>query len=176
MRTARRLVVVLAFALLGFGSAGPAAAAENTALQVEIPGAPMRVHGSDGREHIDYDLVIPNEFTSEVTLTSVIVRAGGRRLLRLDGDELAGFTHQTLGTEPTTTIPASSAVATLIDVVLPPFAGRKVPKRLTTRIDYAVPAGAPLGAIIGSTTVRRTSRIDRHHPIVVASPVRGPGW
>jgi hypothetical protein len=96
MRTGRRLVVALAFALLGFGIAVPAAGADNTALRVEIPGAPMRVHGSDGREHIDYDLVITNEFTSEVTLTSVTVRGGGRRLLRLAGAELANFTHQTL--------------------------------------------------------------------------------
>jgi hypothetical protein len=135
----------------------------------------MRVHGSDGREHIDYDLVITNGFTSELTLSSVTVRGGGRRLVSLAG-ELANFTHQTLGTEPTTTIPASSTVATLIDVVLPHSAERRVPKRLTTRIDYAVPAGAAPGAVIGSTTVRRRSRVDRRRPIVVASPLRGPGW
>lgn len=176
MRTGRRLVVALAFALLGFGIAVPAAAAQNTALRVEIPGAPIRVHGSDGREHIDYDLVITNEFTSEVTLTSVTVRGGGRRLLRLAGAELANFTHQTFGTEPTTTIPASSTVATLIDVVLPRSAGRRVPRRLTTRIDYAVPPDAPLRAIVGSTSVRQTTRVDRRRPIVIASPMRGPGW
>ena len=37
------------------------------------PGAPQRVHGSDGREHIEYDLVITNPFTAEVTLTSLVV-------------------------------------------------------------------------------------------------------
>jgi hypothetical protein len=73
----RALVVALAVALLGFGIAVPAVAADNTALRVELPGAPMRVHGSDGREHIDYDLVITNEFTSEVTLTSVTARRTG---------------------------------------------------------------------------------------------------
>jgi Peptidase family M23 len=176
MRTGRRVIVALAFVLLSLGIAVPAGAADNTALRLEIPAAPKRVHGSDGREHINYDLVITNGFSSEVTLTSVTVSGGGRRLLRLAGAQLANFTHQTLGTEPTTTIPASSTVATLIDVALPRSARRRVPKRLTTRIDYAVPPDAPLRAAIGSTTVRRTSRVDRRRPIVVASPMRGPGW
>lgn len=56
MRLGRRLVVVLAFALLGFGIAVPPAAADTTALRVEVPGAPKRVHGSDGRQPIEYDL------------------------------------------------------------------------------------------------------------------------
>ena len=52
---------------------GPATSAP-TALQVAASGAPQRVHGSDGREHIEYDLVITNAFTAEVTLTSLVVR------------------------------------------------------------------------------------------------------
>ena len=139
MRIGRRLVVAPAFVLIGFGIAVPRAAADTTALRVEIPGAPMHVHGSDGREYIEYDLVISNGFLAEVTLESVTVRGGGRRLLRLAGDALANSTHDTLGGEPSATIPASSTVATVIDVVLLRSAGRRVPRRLTTRIDYALP-------------------------------------
>lgn len=58
-------------AVIAGASPGTAAraASTSTALQVAAVGAPQRVHGSDGREHIDYDLVITNAFTSEVMLT-----------------------------------------------------------------------------------------------------------
>lgn len=67
-------------------------------------------------------------------------------------------------------------MATFIDVVLPRSDRRRVPKRLTTRIDYAVASDAPFRALLGSTTVRRTSRVDGRRPIEVAAPLRGSGW
>lgn len=48
----RVLLAAVAFALLSLAGAVPAGAADTSALRVEIPGAPARVHGSDGREHI----------------------------------------------------------------------------------------------------------------------------
>jgi murein DD-endopeptidase MepM/ murein hydrolase activator NlpD len=60
--------------------------------------------------------------------------------------------------------------------VLPRSAGRRVPRRLTTRINYALPSDAPARALVGSTTVQRTSRVDRRRPIVIAPPLRGAGW
>ncbi|MQA74578.1 MAG: peptidoglycan DD-metalloendopeptidase family protein [Solirubrobacterales bacterium] len=178
LRVGGLVAAALAFALLCVGAALPAGAAqtETTALQLQIPGAPQRVHGSDGREHIDYDLVITNEFSAAVELTRVTVRGDGRELLTLSGPELTDATHQTQAGEPTTTIPASSVVATLVDVVLPRSAGRTVPKRIHTRIDYALPAEAPLIAAIDSTVVSRTSRVERRRPIEVAAPLRGSGW
>jgi hypothetical protein len=147
-------------------------------LQVAATGAPQRVHGSDGREHIDYDLVITNSFTADVTLTSLVVRGGGKKLLTLEGDALADATHQTTGLgPPTRSIPPSSAVATLVDVVLPRSAGRTVPKRLRHRITYTFPPGAPVEAIIGSRIVRGPElRVDRRVPIEVGPPLRGGGW
>jgi Peptidase family M23 len=67
-------------------------------------------------------------------------------------------------------------VVTQVDVALPRTAGRRVPRRLTTRIHYALAPNTPLGAAIGSTTVRPISRVDRRRPIRVAPPLRGPGW
>jgi len=169
--------ILAAIAGASLGTADPAAS-QTTALQVIATGAPQRVHGSDGREHIDYDLVITNNFTVDVTLTSLVVRGGGKNLLTLEGDALAAVTHETTGLgEPTTSIPASSAVATLVDIVLPRSAGRTVPKRLSHRITYTFPPGAPGEAIIGSRTVDAPKlRVDRRVPIEVAAPLRGDGW
>jgi len=175
IRAACLLAVVAAVSL---GVADPAGASQTTAVQVAATGAPQRVHGSDGREHIDYDLVITNSFTADVTLTSLVVRGGGKKLLTLRGDALAEVTHQTTGLgEPTRSIAPSSAVATLVDVVLPRSAGRTVPGRLRHRITYTFPPGAPVGAIIGSRTVRGPDlRVDRRVPIEIAPPLRGGGW
>jgi Peptidase family M23 len=153
------------------------AASTSTALQVTAVGPPQRVHGSDGREHIDYTLVITNAFTAEATLTSLVVRGGGKELLALGGDALAAFTRPLASEEPTTSIPKASAVAIFVDIVLPRSAGRRVPKRLHHRISYTLPADAPIEAVIGSRTVRGPElRVDRRLPIEIAPPLRGGGW
>ena len=52
-----------------------------------------------------------------------------------------------------------------------------MPKRVSNRLAYTLPPGAPLAAIIGSTTVRGPDlRVDRRTPIVIAPPLRGDGW
>jgi hypothetical protein len=63
--------------------------------------APSRaVYGSDGREHIDYDLVTTNAFTAPVTLKSLRVRGDGKTLLTLKGNALAAKTFQNFGSTP----------------------------------------------------------------------------
>jgi Peptidase family M23 len=176
IRVAGAACLLAAIAAVLLGTADHAAS-NSTALEVTAVDAPQRVHGSDGREHIDYNLVITNAFTAEVTLTSLVVRGGGKELLELSGDALAAFTRPLASEEPTTSIPKASAVAVFVDVVLPRSAGRTVPKRLTHRISYTLPAGAPIEAIIGSTTVRGPDlRVDRRVPIEIAPPLGGGGW
>jgi hypothetical protein len=163
----------------GLQSRGGASAAwDTTALQVAATGPAQRVYGTDRREHIDYDLVITNSFTAPVTLTSLVVRGGGRTLLKLKGDAVADRTRQVTGFgDPTRTVPVSGALTTYVDVVLPRSAGRTVPKRLHHRVRYTFPSGAPAGAIIGSKTIRAPDlRVDRRAPIEIAPPLHGTGW
>jgi hypothetical protein len=116
-----------------------------TALQVSAAGPPRYVYGSDRREHVDYDLVITNAFTAEVTLTSLTVTSAGGTLLDLSGEALAAQTHQIIADQPSARIAASATVVTLVDVVLPGPAGRTVPRRLSNRIDYTIPRGHSFG-------------------------------
>ena len=158
-------------------AAAPAGAGSTTALQVEAVRAPQSVHGSDGREHVEYDLVITNAFSGVATLESLEVRGDGRRLLTLRGSRLAAATQRLFDTAPTAAIAPASTVVTQVDLVLPRSAGRTVPSRLTHRIKYAIPANAPSRSIIGSTTVDAPAlRVDRRAPVVIASPLRGSGW
>lgn len=157
-----------------FAAAG-SGAQTTSALRVELSGAPQRVYASDGREHIEYNLIITDAFTGTAKLRSLEVRSDGRRLLSLSGAALAADTL-TLGTfKPTGgRVAPASTVATVVDIVLPRSAGRTVPNAVTNQITYAIPASAPARSIIGSTTVKLPPvRVDRRPPVVIASPLRG---
>jgi hypothetical protein len=151
-----------------------------TALLVEATNRPLRVPGSDGLQHLEYDLIVSNVFTAPVTLTSLEVRSeSGRTLLRLAGDDLATVTEGLLTQAPVTPpaqVPASGGVAIVVDVAVP--AG-EVPSRLTNVIDYSVPADAPALALLGDTTGEITGptlSVDPREPLVIAPPLRGDGW
>jgi Peptidase family M23 len=149
--------------------------AQRTALAVRASGPPLAVQASDGREQIEYDLLITNAIDSPVTLRSLEVLDGrGRRLLRLRGEALANATHELLRSPPAATVPASGTVATMLDVVAPE---RHRPTHLTQRIRYDVPPDAPSRNEIGSLVVRGPSlRISRRAPVVIAPPLSGGGW
>ena len=134
------------------------------------------MRGSDGREHIAYNLVITNAFTADATLKSVVVSGGGEKLLTLRGEDLAFYTRPLASEVPTTSVPKASAVAVYVDVALPRSAGRTVPRSLHHRISYKIPDDAPVHQIISSTTIDRPDlQVDRR-PIEIAPPLRGDGW
>ena len=168
--------------LLTIGAAGSASAAAQTttALDVRVVDKPRYMRGTDGRTHIDYTLALTNDFTADVTLTSLeVLGRRGRSLLRLEGDALATATNQLFSFTPTRTVPASGTVVTIVDIVLP--ARRRVrarlPDKLRHRVRYELPPDAPFRSIIGSTRVDRpVVGLDRRRPEVVASPLSGGGW
>ena len=177
------LTAVLCGLLLTVAPAGAGAQGDNgrrevpvTALEVKGVGAPQVVKGTDGRRHVEYDLAITNKFTVDVALTSLTVRRPrGGRLLRLDGEALAGVTSTVLGSMPTATVEPAQTVETVVDVVL--RRGARVPARVAHRVDYAFPADALFHQLIGSRHVDGpVLRVERRRPIVVSPPLRGSGW
>jgi len=156
-----------------------AAAPQATALAVTASGAPLHVRGSDGREYIEYDLVITNAFTADLTLRSIEVlgkrgkRGDWRRLLRLEGDALADATHELSQPPPTATVPRSGTVATVVSLTVPK---RALPTRLTHRVAYDVPPDAPSQSQIGSRQVNGPKLRMGREPTAIAPPLRGDGW
>ena len=55
--------------------ASPAARLTTTAIVVAATNDPLRVPGSDGVDHLEYDLLVTNGFAAPVTLTSIAVTA-----------------------------------------------------------------------------------------------------
>lgn len=168
------LVTALSIAVVSICSF-PAAASETTAIIVSALHDPVLVKGSDGMDHLEYDLLFTNVFFGPVTLSSVEALApDGRRLLLLEGDDLKNHFQPMPGDgEPSDELPSSGSGAIVMDVIVKPG---EAPGRITHRIKYAV-APNPLDSIIGSTEIDGPElTVSSIRPIVIASPVKGDGW
>jgi hypothetical protein len=185
-----RLLLLLAASLLGttvatFARSGqaehatpqasPAAAVTTTAIVVSATNDPLRVSGSDGVDHLEYDLLVTNGFAAPVSLTSIAVTApDGETLLRLEGEPLVTATQPLLGRTPTATIPASGAVAVVMDVVIPPD---RPMASLEHHITYEVAPDSPIRSLIGSFAIAGPQLpVDPRPVTVIAPPLRGDGW
>lgn len=90
-----------------------------SALRVELSGPPQSVYASDGREHIEYDLMITDAFTATATLRSLEVRAGGRLLLSYNRAALAAQTLVVGTFKPTDgRVAPATTMSTQVDILL----------------------------------------------------------
>jgi hypothetical protein len=180
-RPASLLPLLALLCLMPMAARPAAGAAEglaipSTALLVTPLNPPHVVRGDDGRDHLEYDLLVTNAFASPVTLSAVEVSGpGGTVLGRVVGATLAAATQGVLEQAPVAAIPASGAATVEIDLALPP--GR-VPPRLSHRITYAVPHASPhLVAIIGSREIRGPElAVSPFDAVAIQPPLRGAGW
>jgi hypothetical protein len=110
----------------------PQSEVTTTALTVAAVNPPIRILGSDGKTHLEYDLILQSMFNAPVTVTSIDVLApDGAALLTVEGDQVAKYTTPAFTGPATAVVPPSGALGTVIDVVVPPD---KVPERLNHRI------------------------------------------
>lgn len=155
--------------------APPGVKAQTTALLVSAIHNPLRVMGSDGMVHLEYDLVLTNLFTAPVTITAIdVLTPEGQSLLRLEDEALQAMTRPLFGSTPTDVVPQSGALVAMLDVIVAPG---DVPERLTHRITYDLPPDAPALAVIGSREILGPElTVDPFAPLVIAPPLRGAGW
>jgi hypothetical protein len=146
-----------------------------SALLVEPMGNALVVRGSDGRNHVEYDLLVVNSFSDPVTLTRMAVAGpDGRELMKVDGAALAAATQSLFTRTPSAVIAGSAAVAVEVDLSL--SAGQAVPVRVSNRIDYTLPE-VPGAVIVDRTDVQGiTVDVDRTRAIQIAAPLTGSGW
>jgi hypothetical protein len=149
---------------------------EITGLTVQDAGSAHYFPGTDGRTHVEYDLVITNGLHTEAKLKSLVVRSGRKTVLKLSGDELADTTHTlSLGIlKPTSTIPAATSVVSIVDVRLPRSV-KKVPGHLSSSVRYSVAPG-PLSDIVDNHKITLRTPVNGRPPVVIAPPLRGSGW
>lgn len=160
--------------LIALLCAAAGCAPQTTAVIVTSINNPVRVTGSDGMEHIEYDLVITNVFYAPVTITSIdVATLKGKRLLSLRGDDLKEILQPLLSASEINEIPASGTIAAVMDVIVP---RGEVPAQITHRIKYET-SPSPLETIIGSRRILGPQlTVSPAEPIVIASPLKGSGW
>ncbi len=178
----RSKIPIFAATLLGLmlivvpRSAG--ATADNfTPLSARVLHAPEQVRGGDGREHLVYELVIANESVfppHAVTVRKVIVRAEGKVVQTLSGEKLNGLMEPFGVVErhtPKTMIQPGGTAKVLMDVTYP--AGARLPRQLDHEL---VVSPGPPGSVELSRFPTAPTTVGRHPAMVVAPPLRGPGW
>jgi hypothetical protein len=160
------------------GSTARAAAVDHfTPLSARVLHAPEPVRGGDGREHLAYELVIGNESAfppRAVTVRKVIVKAAGKVVATLAGrklGELMAPFGEVTGKTPRTTIEPGGTAKVLMDVTFP--AGARLPRRLEHEL---VVSPGPAGSVELSRFATAPTRVGTEKAIVVAPPLRGPGW
>jgi Peptidase family M23 len=171
-----RASLALPLWLITVAHAGAQEASEqSTAILVTAIHDAQIVRGDDGMDHVEYEILVTNVFTSSVTLTSVaVLDPAGEELMRIEGDTLAEATQTLLAQTKGRTVAASGVVSVDVDVILPPATA---PDRLSHRIVYAIEPTAPLASIIGSLEVVGPDvAVDKRPAIVLVPPLTGPGW
>jgi hypothetical protein len=133
------------------------------------------VHADDGKDHVEYELLIVNVFSEPVTLASVtVLDPTGKELMRIEGGALAAATQTLFAKTATPVVPASAAVSVDVDLILTPDTA---PERVTHRIAYTLKADSELASMVGSLEVNAPEVTINHPPaIVIGPPLKGKGW
>src|SRR6478736_4711854 len=112
-------VALSATAVAGAGKDKPVV----TAITVRPIHEAQVVRGDDGKDHVEYDLLVVSVVGDPVTLSSVtVLDRAGNQLGRIDGATLAAATQDLFPDTPVdeTGIPSSGAAAVEVDLALAP--------------------------------------------------------
>jgi hypothetical protein len=186
----QRLLVLLAASLVGASVAAlpvsglsqdatpavtSATGEATTAIIVSATNDPLRVAGSGGVDHLEYDLLVTNGFSAPITLTSITALApDGGTLLHLDGDALVAATQPLLGRIPMSEIPPSGTAAVVVDITLP---GDRELASVGHEIVYEISPGSPVESLIGSLVIDGPELlVDPRPATVISPPLSGDGW
>ena len=171
MRIAFMVTVMLA---LGSGALAEVYGRPTAILVSPIHEAQI-VRGDDGKDHVEYELLVVNVFSEPVTLSSVtVLDPAGKELMRIEGGTLAAATQTLFAKTATPVVPASAAVSVDVDLMLPPDTA---PQRVTHRIAYTLKPDSELALMVGSLEVDAPEvAINRQPAMVIRPPLKGNGW
>ena len=170
-----RICLMLA-AVLALGTAASAAGRDRpTAILVSPIHEAQIVRADDGKDHVEYELLVVNVFSEPVTLASVtVLDPAGKELMRIEGGALAAATQTLFAKTATPVVPASAAVSVDVDLILSPGTA---PERVTHRIAYTLKADSELALMVGSLEVDAPEvTINRQPAVVIRPPLKGKDW
>jgi hypothetical protein len=154
-------------------SAAPPAMA--TPLIGSVLAPPVPVPATDGRTHLAYELMVTNTLPGDVTMTSLTVQSGDKKILTLAGDNLKYWTRA-LGNSaaPTVVVGAGQSALVWLDVVIDQ--GAQVPADLTHSVNLNV--SKPLPGLVPATLTQTVApvTVSTHKPVSISPPLDGPNW
>jgi hypothetical protein len=154
------------------GSTPGAGARERlTAVVGQVNSTPEAVLGDDRRRHFAYELELVNRAPTKVTVKRIEVLAGGRVVDTMSAKQISVLMSPYAGRGLGNELKGGQGGYVLMDVSFP--AKGRLPRRLVQRITIAErhpsPANAKTYLIAPTPVVGRPA-------VVVAPPLRGPGW
>jgi hypothetical protein len=162
-------VVAIAVLVVAVLALAASAAPKRTPLFVTVLTPPAPVVGSDGRQHLAYELTLENNTGARAEVDSVAVRARGAGvLLRIAGAQLPAV-MQNFGFVQTSAFAASEGGRMWLDVTLP--RGRRLPRALVHRL--SVRAVAPTGESQTYTFDAASTPVSRRRAVKLSPPLRG---
>ena len=167
--------IVLALALPAFGRPVEQERGRPTAILVSPIHDAQVVRGDDGKDHVEYELLVVNAVDQPVTLTSLtVLDPAAKELTRIEGPVLVAATQTLLDKKSVTEIPASAAVSVDVDLIVPPGTA---PERVTHRLVYSVPAGTSTAVFVEPPVIDGPEVVINRRPAtVIKPPVKGDGW
>ena len=167
--------IVLALALPAFGRPVEQERGRPTAILVSPIHDAQVVRGDDGKDHVEYELLVVNAVDQPVTLTSLtVLDPAAKELTRIEGPVLVAATQTLLDKKPVMEIPASAAVSVDVDLIVPPGTA---PERDTHRLVYSVPAGTSTAVFVEPPVIDGPEVVINRRPAtVIKPPVKGDGW
>lgn len=168
-----RAVVLLAVlgVLLAAAPAGAEAADALTPVIATPVATPEPVLASDGRQHLAYELQLINRGGSKVTVQAVQALARGEVVASLSAKALDGVMVPYGKPQTGNLLTAGQAAFVMMDVSFP--ARAKLPGRIVHRLKIAE---QPPSSTNASRYLTAPTAIERRPAVVVAPPLRGPGW
>lgn len=163
-------LVIGTFSLL---SLAPASVAQNmTPLLLAVQDAPIPFQGSDGNQHLVYELEMTNFSSAEIAVEKVEVLSNGAVLQTLDAAAVAERLQPAGLRESSGTLAKSTRSLLFLHVVLAP--GAAVPTQLSHRIGLRVDAAPP--GMQEMTETGGITKIDRQPVAIIGPPLAGEGY
>ena len=169
------MATVFAVALAAGGPPPAKEPGRPTAILVTPIHEAQVVRGDDGMDHVEYELLVVNAVEQPVTLRSLtVLDPAAKELTRIDGPALVATTQTLLDKKPLSEIPASSAAAVHVDLIVSPGTA---PERVTHRLDYSIPAGTSTAVFVYPPVINGPEvAINRRAATVIKPPLKGNGW
>ena len=167
---ASTLLVALAAAALSAPFAAAAPKEVLTPVIARVIATPEAVLADDNRQHLAYELELANRAPQKITVRSIQALAGGKVV-----GSLAGARIKTMmvpyGGGPGNVLAGGQGAYVLMDVSFP--AKAKLPQRLVHRLRTVESDPSPANA---NRYLAAPTRVIRRPAVVLAPPLRGPGW